>query len=227
MGISNNKKICFVICTNNELYLEEAIHYVYGLCVPEGYEIEILSTADARSMTSGYNEIMNYTDAKYKIYIHQDVMIIDKDILFKLLEIFEDESIGMIGVVGSPKLPDNGIMWNGDRIGAVYTSNVFCSDMKILGYANNDYEEVEAIDGLFMATQYDIPWREDLFKHWDFYDISQSFEFRKAGYKVVVPKIDKPWVIHDDGLSVLKNSYYEDRLLFLKEYQEMMIKKES
>ena len=38
-----------------------------------------------------------------------------------------------------------------------------------------------------MATQYDVPWREDLFDGFDFYDVSQSFEFRKAGYTVGVP----------------------------------------
>ena len=31
--------------------------------------------------------------------------------------------------------------------------------------------EVEAIDGLLMATQYDIPWREYLFYMWVFYDV--------------------------------------------------------
>ena len=31
--------------------------------------------------------------------------------------------------------------------------------------------EVEGVDGLLMATQYDIPWREDLFDGWDFYDL--------------------------------------------------------
>ena len=49
------------------------------------------------------------------------------------------------------------------------------------------YIDVEAIDGLIMITQYDIPWREDLFQKWDFYDVSQSMEFIRHGYKVAVP----------------------------------------
>lgn len=76
---------------------------------------------------------------------------------------------------------------------------------------------VEAIDGLLMATQYDIPWREDLFDKWDFYDVSQTQEFIRKGYKVVVPNTGKPWVIHDDGFVNLKN-YYEERKKFVKEY---------
>ena len=62
------------------------------------------------------------------------------------------------------------------------------------------YVSVEAIDGLLIATQYDFPWREDLFKEFDFYDASQSMEFIRKGYKVVVPIFHKPVCVHDDGL---------------------------
>jgi len=87
-----------------------------------------------------------------------------------------------------------------------------------MGEVQGDYQSVEAIDGLLMATQYDIPWREDVFQKWDFYDVSQSFEFRKRGYEVIVPKMEKPWCIHDDGVMNLEN-YYEERKKFLREYE--------
>ena len=60
-------------------------------------------------------------------------------------------------------------------------------------------ETVEAVDGLLMMTQYDVNWRQDLFHGWDFYDVSQSFEFRRAGYQVAVPYQQAPWVLHDCG----------------------------
>ena len=59
-----------------------------------------------------------------------------------------------------------------------------------------------------IATQYDIPWREDLFTHFDFYDVSQSFEMRRAGYKVLVPYQETPWVIHDSSFAKL--TYYDE-----------------
>ncbi len=55
------------------------------------------------------------------------------------------------------------------------------------------------IDGMLMATQYDLPWREDLFMRWDSYDASQSQEFIRHGYQVVVPAMDHPWCLHDCG----------------------------
>ena len=128
---------------------------------------------------------------------------------------FEDESIGMAGMVGSPKLPDHAVMWYGDRVGRIYTSNVVSAGISIMG--GTETLEVEAVDGLLIATQYDIPWREDLFTGWDFYDVSQSFEFRRKGYRVVVPAMADPWCIHDDGFLNLSN-YYKERRKFLAEY---------
>ena len=58
---------------------------------------------------------------------------------------------------------------------------------------------VQAIDGLLMATQYDIPWREDLFQGFHFYDVSQSLEFQKAGYLIGIPNQANVWCIHYNG----------------------------
>ena len=69
-----------------------------------------------------------------------------------------------------------------------------------------------------MATQYDLDWREDLFKGWDFYDVSQSAEFIKNGYQVVVPNLKDPWCLHDDGFLNL-NNYDESRKIYLSEYK--------
>lgn len=211
------KKICFVMCVNSEQYLQEAMYYINRLHIPEGYTIDVITVEEAVSMTSGYNEAMRASDAKYKVYLHQDVMIIERDFLKHLLKIFENHKVGMFGMVGAPKLSENGVMWYSDRIGRLYTSNVYLMGDSVLGKVQGEYQQVEVIDGLLMATQYDIPWREDIFQKWDFYDVSQSFEFRKRGYEVVVPRMEQPWCIHDDGFMNLEN-YYNERKKFLKEY---------
>lgn len=213
----NDKKFCFIMCVNDAHFEQEAITYIYRLHIPEGYEIECLSVREAASMAAGYNEGMASSDAKYKIYMHQDVFIINRDFLYRLLEIFQNPHIGMMGLIGAPKMPANGIMWFEKRLGEIYANNVYESFYRNLGAAAMPYQSVEAIDGLLMATQYDIPWREDLFKHWDFYDASQSFEYRRAGYEVVVPHMEQPWVMHDEGFAKLKQ-YYDDRKIFVKEY---------
>jgi len=218
----NDKKICFIMCVNDKLYEEECIRYIQKLNVPEGYEVEQLSIWDAPSMAAGYNEGMRQSDAKYKVYLHQDVFVVYQNFIYELLKIFSrDSKIGMIGMVGSPVLPMEGVMWAGARIGELFTSNVKEAGPALIGEVRAPYEQVEAVDGLLIATQKDLPWREDIFTGWDFYDISQSMEYRKAGYKVVVPQMKYPWCLHDDGFVNLE-TYFKWRDVFLKEYGDML-----
>lgn len=214
--ILNENKISFIICTNDDLFFDECVRYIHWLEVPEGMEVEILEIRDAVSMTAGYNEGMNCSDAKYKIYMHQDVFLIYKYFLYDMLRIFRSApDVGMIGMVGSQKMPENGIMWSEKRVGLGGKK----IDRKEYRYQPEDgVWEVECIDGLLMATQVDTPWREDLFDGWDFYDISQSCEIRKKGYRIVVPVAKTSWYLHDDKPILSLVDYNKYRKIFCQEY---------
>lgn len=214
----DNRKIAFIMCTNDELYENECISYINRLKAPEGYTIDIITVKGADSMTSGYNQAMRESDAKYKVYLHHDVFIIYPQFITAILDIFEDSSVGMIGMVGAPDMGRTAVMWHEKRIGKLYTNPITAAQEAVCGEVKGSCQQVEAIDGFLMATQYDIPWRDDIFKKWDFYDVSQSMEFRRKGYQVVVPNMEKPWCIHDDGIWNLSN-YYEEREKFLQEYR--------
>lgn len=206
------------MCVNDDLFFEECIQYINWLEVPDGIEIEILEIRGAVSMTAGYNEGMNSSDAKYKIYMHQDVFFRNKFLIYDILTIFNCSSaIGMIGLAGTLKMPENGIMWDGDRVqfGAVHVP----WEEYRYSLEKDGIWDVEAIDGLFMATQYDIPWREDLFDGWDYYDVSQSYEMRRNGYHVVVPVQNQAWYIHDDKFIMSLLEYDKYRRIFLEEYK--------
>lgn len=216
----NNKKICFIICANDELYLGECVKYIQWLHVPEGMEVEILEIRNAVSMTYGYNEGMQSSDAKYKVYLHQDVFIKNRNFIGDIISIFhQDAKIGMIGLVGSERLPVNGVMWSGNRV--MYGSKQISWEEYRYDISDG-YWEVACVDGLLMATQYDVVWREDLFTGWDFYDISQSFEMRRHGYKVVVPVQNNAWYIHDDKVVLQLWNYNKIRKVFLEEYKDDM-----
>lgn len=216
MNRLNDRKICFIICSSDALYTEECLYYIHHLRIPEGYEIEVLTVENAVSMAAGYNEGMQASDARYKVYLHQDVFIVNHDFIQDVLDLFQaDEQIGMIGMIGVDKLPASGIMWEAQRCGAIFVPAYRHDD--VLQFGNETAVEAEAIDGLMMITQYDIPWREDLFDKWDFYDCSQSQEFIRRGYKVIVPALRKPWCMHDSVLANL-SVYDEERMKFLQEY---------
>lgn len=218
-GADAARQVCFIICTNNPVYAEECIYYIRHLIVPEGMEIDILTVEDARSLTSAYNEAMQCSQAKYKVYLHHDTFIINPYFIRDCLEIFaQDERIGMLGNVGVQSMPRSGVMWDADRYGMLYEQHIY--ETALLANATGSeapYLEAEAIDGFLMATQHDVAWREDLFDKWDFYDCSQSMEFIRRGYKVVVPNMKAPWCVHDCGFINLK-SYDAEKEKYIEEY---------
>ena len=213
------QQICFIICTNNPIYAEECIYYINHLIVPEGIDVDILTVEEAKSMTAGYNEAMQCTKARYKVYLHHDTFIINWNFIKDCLDIFRNHpQIGMIGNIGVKTMPASGVMWDSDRYGMLYEQHIY--ETKLLCNAVSSglqYMQVDAIDGFLMVTQYDIPWREDLFDKWDFYDCSQSMEFIRHGYQVAVPNMREPWCVHDCGFVNLK--YYDiEKEKFVAEY---------
>ena len=216
----NNQQFCFIICYNNDIYLEECLLYISSLIIPDGFTIDILTIKEARSITSGYNEAMKTSYAKYKIYLHQDVFILNKYFLINILNIFNySNNIGMIGMVGATKINDSAIMWSSPRIGGILTRELMNTPYLSELYETPENSEiVSVIDGHLMVTCVDIPWREDLFDGWDFYDLSQSMEFRERGYNIVVPPQHQPWCLHDDGNILNLYNYNHYRKIFIKEY---------
>lgn len=214
---TDNKQIVFIICVNDEEEYAECQYYLNRLHIPDGYATDIISIREAPSMAAGYNAGMNSSPARYKVYLHQDVFIKDRDFIAHILNVFEcDERIGMLGMIGKRNRGmqvDDLMKWDtGKALDNILGSWSFpCPSKEEL------FAEVLTVDGLLMATQYDLTWREDLFDGWDFYDVSQCMEFIKGGYKIVVPFQEEAWCYHDCLYSKL-TKYYDYHKLFLKEY---------
>lgn len=209
---------------NNEQYFNECVWYINRLIIPENVSIDIIGIREAESMCAAYKAGMVSCGAKYKIYLHQDVMIRNSHFLEDIIKLFdENPRIGMLGMIGGTHMPKTGVSYRAWNVGVVD-----CRDPDMSYYLegakdmNQEDTIVEAVDGLLIATQYDIQWREDLFTHFDFYDVSQSFEMRKAGYNVLVPYQKISWVIHDSGFAKLK-FYDEERRKCLEEYSDFFM----
>ncbi|ETP71831.1 hypothetical protein UYO_2220 [Lachnospiraceae bacterium JC7] len=222
----NENQFCFIICTNDDLFLDECLIYIKNLYVPEGFSADIITIKDAVSMASGYNSAMKTSAAKYKIYMHQDVFIMNRFFLLNLLNIFHlNPKIGMIGMVGAEKLDSEAIMWNVNRVGNCFNmTNIHEAYESEIWSPETTVHSVKAIDGLLMATCVDIPWREDIFDGWDFYDMSQSMEFIRNGYLIAVPDQKQPWCLHDDGVVLSLLNYNHYRKIFVEEYKDEYLK---
>ena len=218
-NIPAEKKIAFISCVNNDDLYNEALVYINNIVVPDGYGVDIIDVRDGKSMCNGYNKGMKRTDAKYKVYLHQDCYLVNENFIEDMLKVFEDKSVGIMGAVGPKMLPSNGISWQGENYGAL----LHATDVELIfPYAAKNpegiYEEVECVDGLMIATQYDIPWREDIFDNWHLYDTSHCFEMRRRGYKTAVPHQDFTWFIHCPPQRRLDPKYTGYQRRFLNEY---------
>jgi hypothetical protein len=215
----NENKIAFIICYNDELCMSECVRYINRLNVPVGIERDIIGIQGAESMCAGYNAAMRDSDAKYKVYMHQDVFILNLNFIEDVIKIFRDNpQYGMLGVCGSDKVLADASYWLEWNTGATRWGGNINEDVRYnFGRNESCLMPVVALDGMMMITQYDLPWREDLFDAFDFYDVSQSFEFTRAGYRVGVVPQTSPWCLHDCGWSNMSR-YDRYRQIFCREY---------
>ena len=218
--MTDKNKICFITCVNQEDFYAESLLYLRHLKVPDHMQVEYIAVRGAVSMAAGYNEGMRQSDAKYKVYLHQDPLVVNKNFIADILHIFSDSSIGALGMIGCRSLPRSGVWWDGMRTygrvlhacEAESTVNSCCMEPE------GAYIDVEAVDGFLIATQYDVPWREDLFTGWHFYDTSACREFARCGYRVVIPHQEDFWCIHCPKEKPLAPEYKHYQTIFLKEY---------
>lgn len=214
----NDRKFCFIICVNNELYFNECVSYLQRIEVPEGYETELITCDDEESIAASYNSAMKSSDAKYKIYIHQDTFIVNEHILFDLLDIFEDDKVAAVGVMGGDKITSNLYSAMGEVWGRVITQNNFDKTVSLADKSEdkdeketektvkldspkeekkNTTKEVGVLWGCMVATSKDFEWEEIWNDDKKFYSYIHSLTVRENNFKNVVPITDTPWCIHD------------------------------
>jgi glycosyltransferase involved in cell wall biosynthesis len=177
---------------------EESLKYLSSLRIPEGYEVEVVAAENLNGLAASYNQVMNNSDAKYKVYMEEEALIINKNFLFELLDVFKHNAkLGMVGLIGGQlsQNPKGDILAN--QYGEIYKN--IDKKMSLVSYAEveGSYTEVQAIQGPLIATQFDMPWRDDLFKGADMLALSQSLEYHKKGYEVGVVSQDSPWCLYD------------------------------
>ena len=228
-------KICFIYKTGEEGDLDETLESINALKVPETVKIEVVKMEKYSSTAEAYNKASNLSDAKYKVYLKPGTLIIEDNFISLILDIFKANSeIALIGAIGAETIPTSGIWWQSKhRCGKIYSG--YSGNMTKINY--DEFSEsltkkdnlclVAAIDNAIMITQYEKSFREDLFKGEYFYDTAFGIELLKAGYKIAVPILEKPWVIKKNSEAYFDNSFMKYREIFLTEYSDYLFPKVS
>jgi hypothetical protein len=215
--MTDNNGITFIYYVNHENECEQSSRCLDLLNLPSGYTLTKQFLKGNFSIAQGYNFAMRNSTAKYKIYLHKKTNIINRDFIPEILSLFKNHpELGMLGILGAKRLPPSG-NWRDStqRFGKV----LFLGKPVVYGdEIVNEYEPVRAIDGMIMITQYDLPWREDLFTNEYFYDSAQCMEFIKAGYTIGIPKQHQPWCSYNNSSDNIL-LFFHEREIFLRNYQ--------
>ena len=165
----NERKFDIIVYVTDEQALSALTASLAQIKIPPGFSAEI-KMGRGGGKYPAYNAVMRASDAKYKIYLDERATVTNKNFLVELLKVFQtDKTVGAVGTSGAIELSTHGVSLNSAKRAA---KNFSC--------------EVEVLDGFFFATQYDLPWRDDLFADNFFGGEAQCVEFRRAGYKIFV-----------------------------------------
>ena len=211
----NDKKIAVIAqCEANGV---SAIRpYLDAIDVPQGYAVELIEVPSGGNVAATYQRAMERSDAKYKVYLSPGSILLRLNFFEEMLRVFaKDPAIGAMGLIGAKQLSTSGVLAKS----AFVRGRLLYADDTVFHGENieSDIEDVMAVSGDLVATQYDIPWRRDLFQGNCFIAEAQCIEFRRVGYRTVVPQQEEAWLL----TSAKEISYDEtSRNIFLDMYSK-------
>lgn len=147
--------------------------------------LEFIIVMNPDSIFKGYNTGLSIAKNSIKVFMHQDVNLLNPHWALKLIRAFSNPEYGLIGFVGTKKLPHQGFWWESGKeyiVGELYSG---AEKADWVFNRVNMLTEVECVDGFFMATNRNIKFDEVL-KGFHFYDMDYSRTLRKEGLKVGV-----------------------------------------
>jgi hypothetical protein len=216
--LRRSRGVAFLCCADDDEKLDRLGASIDELERPAGVDVAVRVVRGQTSLARGYNLLLAQAAPwRVKVYVHQDVVVLIRD----LLRLFNRRVVGLVGVAGVKYLPPSCVWWDGSGLyGGVLEARPEGPFRLEFEQPAGDYEPVEAVDGLCLATQHDLAWDEAI-PGFHFYDVAQSARFRLSGCEVVVPRQAEPWFVHDyrprdDPAS--REAYFRSRDAFRERY---------
>tara|TARA_B100000614_G_C14476671_1_gene464892 strand:- start:438 stop:1085 length:648 start_codon:yes stop_codon:yes gene_type:complete len=208
--------ISVIICCNNQQQYDDfcypALYRTNQLLKSLGQEeLDIQLIYDAPSIFIGNNEGIRKAHFPIKVFMHQDVNLLQTSWLMKIVRAFaEYPEYGLLGFCGTRKLPSTGFWWEEGKqhlLGELYSG-----EEKKLWSLNpvKGLTQAECIDSYFMATNREVYFDEDL-PGFHLVDMDYSKTFTALGYQIgVVPH--RAWhigAIRDQDTSHYLETHYK------------------
>ncbi len=184
-------KIAFIIRKKHPDYAI-CIEALRALKIPIGFTTELVTIEASDSIAADRQQGMICCHADYKVYLEDNAIILDDNFIFKIIDIFTtNKEIGLLGAIGTNIVPTSGVaISSSNLIGEIYDDQ----GRKVAGNPPPpSQQEVKAIIGVVMATQYDLEWPTDYNSEF-FYDTAYSLEYQRHSYKCAVLTMSSPLI---------------------------------
>jgi glycosyltransferase involved in cell wall biosynthesis len=220
----NENKIAFVINVKSIENYEKCVEFLQQLIMPESFTAEVIALENCANLGYGYNQIQKENDAMYKVYMADDVFIVNPNFIEDVIDIFDSNfTIGMVGIVGEEKfIPSLNIEKMTSDIKRYRFGKYYDSDLNEVsfGEVSGKYKQAAFLKYGLVITNRDIEWNgADNFGE-DLLIMAQCAEYQKNGYISAVAAQKNPWAIADSIGSGSINIKENEREIFLKKYSK-------
>ena len=190
-GVTLSRKhlVSIIVCSRDDAKFA-ALSERYDRLFGYSQRYEIVRIRDAQSPAEGYNRGVTQSQGDVLIFAHNDVEVLSEDFASRLRSYLSRWDL--VGVAGttrliSPNWVDAGppYIWGqvAQAQGDGFTVNIY-------GAPATYVEEVQAMDGVFLAARREVaervPFDEDRFDGAHMYDVDFTFSAFQAGYRLVV-----------------------------------------
>jgi GT2 family glycosyltransferase len=204
----------------NKLF-ENHLKKTIGLKNPE---ILIYENFNEYSLTEIYNIGLHESTNDIVLFVHNDIFFNTNNWGKILLNKFESDEYGIIGIAGTTDLSSNGVWWtdSSKMIGSVFHKhNNKTFESKYSNLYNKEIIEAVVVDGLFIGVNKNKIEKSfvETFKGFHFYDISFCLENYLNGVKIGV--IFDIKVTHN-SIGMTNEQFENNRKLFAEEYKDKL-----
>ena len=192
--MKKEKEVAFFVRKSDEALYRACLESLQALHLPAEYEAELFTLTAESPYAAQANKALTLSDAKYKIYINDDVRLVRSQLIEELLTVFKDASIGMVGVLGSQSLPRDGNVMESDyKRGVVYVpTGRELSEMRFGEVSEEETADVRFVLPSFFATQMDLPWDEEYETQY-YALLAQCRSFEEIGSRIVTSLAKEVW----------------------------------
>lgn len=224
----DNKKIVIYLHKTRQSYYETCLTSVKNLQCPEGYSIDIVTLSHQAAYAAQLNQHAAELPAKYRIYVNDDIYLLEPNLLSHLLQLFHDETIGMIGAFGSQSLPGSGSLMDSPyKYGSLYIP-VESKFKKAVFRGTEPHAPIAEVRYLWpslFATQYNLVWPENY--TYQYYTVlDQCNQFTQQQKRLIVPLLPEPWLAYQTQTMNFAATP-EDRRRFFQTYHPYLTEQTS